>query len=160
MIAQRLIIRQLDAVDDEAVIRALSARLARAGCVREGFCEAVIERERVYPTGLASEIPIAIPHTVPEYCCRAGLAVALLDRPVTFREMAVRDRAVSVQIVFLPTITELGTNIAWLARLTDIIRETAFLRTMLSMSSVRSVVRMLRRRLWDMDEEKREDAFT
>lgn len=51
----------------EGIISFMSERLAQAGYVDGSFCEAVLEREKKYPTGLKTKThAVAIPHADPE----------------------------------------------------------------------------------------------
>ena len=58
----------LDAADEEDALRQMSAEFVALGVAKDSFPEALLERERVYPTGLpAIAFDIAIPHCAS--CC-------------------------------------------------------------------------------------------
>jgi PTS system galactitol-specific IIA component len=72
----------------EEVLRRLADELAGRGLVEPSFAEAVVEREREYPTGLL--FPgggVAIPHTDAHHCRSPAVAVGLLAAPVEFEVM-------------------------------------------------------------------------
>ena len=72
----------------EDVIWKLYEKLLQNGKVKENFYEAVLEREREYPTGLKFEKwEVAIPHVSPEYVLESTIAIAVLDEPVEFKRM-------------------------------------------------------------------------
>jgi len=76
--------------------------LFEKGFVKKGFCRALIERERAYPTGLdTGNIKIAIPHTDSNMIIQEGVAVAVLKNPVSFGKMDDPDNSLGVNIVFL-----------------------------------------------------------
>ena len=52
-----------EAKDWEEAIRLCGQAIADAGYADETFMNACIEREKEYPTGLPSEVPVAIPHS-------------------------------------------------------------------------------------------------
>lgn len=80
----------------------MAARLVEAGHVGPGFTEAVLARERTYPTGLPTAIGTAIPHTDPEHVIHPGLAVVTLKWPVPFGEMGGSgQRTVNVSLVVM-----------------------------------------------------------
>lgn len=79
----------------------MAARLVEAGHVGPGFTEAVLARERTYPTGLPTAMGTAIPHTDPEHVIHPGLAVATLKWPVPFGEMGGGPRTVDVSLVVM-----------------------------------------------------------
>lgn len=73
--------------DALAVLRALADRAVALGAAGPGFGDALLARERVYPTGLPTPIGTAIPHADPEHVLQPGLMVASLVRPVPFAQM-------------------------------------------------------------------------
>lgn len=107
----------LDARDPQQVIRELGERLLRGGFVRPSFAEAVIERERLYPTGLPTPEPIALPHADVVHCLRPALAVALLSRPVSFRMMGDPAQAVAVRTVLALSVVDVPQQVRILGRL-------------------------------------------
>jgi len=82
------------AVDrDEAVLK-LASLLEAGGYVKNSFGRAVLEREKVFPTGLPTEpVGIAIPHTDCEHVNRAAIAVGILPETVAFQEMGCLDES-------------------------------------------------------------------
>ena len=85
---------------DEAILQLVSLLESR-GYVKDSFGEAVLEREKVFPTGLPTEpIGIAIPHTDAEHVKRGAIAVGVLPAPVQFTEMGCEgDRCVDVHAI-------------------------------------------------------------
>ena len=68
---------------DEDVLRATAAELFAEGYVKESYSDAIIEREKKYPTGLPTgEICVAIPHTDPEHVNDAAICLSILEKPV------------------------------------------------------------------------------
>lgn len=64
------------------------------------FEEALLARERVYPTGLPTEpYGVALPHADPEYVYQPRIAVMTLQDPVEFRLMGDPDSIVQVSLV-------------------------------------------------------------
>ncbi len=67
----------------------LGERLAPAGYIRDGWLDAILERERRYPTGLdCGPIRVAIPHVEPRHIARPYIAVIRPARPIEFEGMA------------------------------------------------------------------------
>lgn len=99
---EKLILMDLEAQSGDEVIRLLCARLEEEGYIGPDYCQAVLEREKEYPTGLPSEgAPAAIPHAFSGDVRRTGTAIAVLKNPVLFRNMAADDETVEVELVFL-----------------------------------------------------------
>jgi len=87
--------------------------------VDEGFEQAVLARELLYPTGLPlPDIPVAIPHTEAGHCASPALAVGILSHPVEFGEMgAEAGCTLQVQIVFVLALNDPKKQVEWLQRL-------------------------------------------
>ena len=84
----------------EDVILKLYEKLLQNVKVKENFYEAVLEREREYPTGLKFEKwEVAIPHVSTAYVLESTIAIAVLDEPVEFKRMD-DESSVHVNVVF------------------------------------------------------------
>jgi activator of the mannose operon (transcriptional antiterminator) len=100
-----LIFPNIEAKSYKEVINLLGRKLCDKGYVKKGFIEAVIKREKKFPTGLNTIIPMALPHTGAEYTVKQGFAIAILKNPVQFAEMANAKNKVPVRIVIIPVLT-------------------------------------------------------
>lgn len=96
---------ELEASSSEEALRQVAARALRAGYVKDTFEEALLKRERSYPTGLPTPIPVAVPHADPEHVITPGISVALLSEPVEFGEMGNGTNTVQVQAIATLLIT-------------------------------------------------------
>jgi galactitol PTS system EIIA component len=74
--------------------------LLELGYVKDTFFEACCERERNLPTGLPTEIGVAIPHTDAEHVIIPAICVLRLKQPVTFRNMGDPDTTIEAHYVF------------------------------------------------------------
>lgn len=83
------------------VIRCGFEKLKAEGHVKDSFLEACTNREKEYPTGLPTEIPVAIPHTFAEHVISPAICVVRLDRPVTFSCMGDDEETVEVSFAFV-----------------------------------------------------------
>lgn len=95
------ILTHMQADTKEQALHRLFEVLLRNGKVKPTFYDAVLERERDYPTGLALEKwNAAIPHVVPAHVEHSALGIAVLDTPVAFRRMDDDDAEVQVKVIF------------------------------------------------------------
>ncbi|MEA4909418.1 MAG: PTS sugar transporter subunit IIA [Chloroflexi bacterium] len=95
------------AQDWREVLRRFAGLAEQEGFARDGFGDALIQREEEFPTGLPMQVPVAIPHAYPEYVLHPGVGVALLDPPVSFREMGgEEDQWLTVRLVVLMLVTD------------------------------------------------------
>ncbi|GAA0182070.1 PTS sugar transporter subunit IIA [Clostridium sediminicola] len=99
---ERNVIVNLQADDSKEVIKKLVERMEINGNVKKEYYDACLEREKQFPTGLPTEgIRVAIPHASSESIILSGVAVALLEKPVIFNNMANPEEKIDVEIVFL-----------------------------------------------------------
>lgn len=112
--------RALSAAD---VLRAVADQALEQGFVRDTFGDALLAREKEFPTGLPTPLPVAIPHTEPEHVLRPALAAVLLDPPVEFGEMGGADRTVAVRLAVVLMVTDPGSQVGLLSRLIMALRQ-------------------------------------
>lgn len=99
---QRLAALHVKASTTEEVIRLGSSLLLNIGDVYDNYCEHVLERERVFPTGLITPgLGVAMPHTDSKYVKHSQIAVVSLKEPVSFKYMADTSADVPVSIAFV-----------------------------------------------------------
>ena len=103
LLDENLIFMNEEAPDYETLLHNLSDKLEEKGYVKEGYADAVIRREQIYPTGLPTNImKVAVPHAIErDYVLEPRVLVATLKEPVAFKEMGDGVRDVMVDIVFL-----------------------------------------------------------
>lgn len=114
---------QLHAADAAEAIRLLNERLVEKGFTEPRYAEAVIEREQVFPTGLPTEPPVAIPHADPDFVLQAAGALGILDAPVLFQEMGNPDQTLPVRLIFLLALARKEDAVGVLRQLTRAFRD-------------------------------------
>lgn len=102
LIDHRLMSVHVSASNPEGVIRALGKGLVNCHKVTPAYVDEVIERENIFPTGLATtSIKVALPHATGTHVISSALALGVLQQPVTFHQMGHPDQMVEAKIVFL-----------------------------------------------------------
>ena len=90
----------------EDVLHQLFEVLYQNGKVKESFYDAILAREKNYPTGLEVETcNVAIPHVTPEHVTSSAVGIAILKQPVEFERMD-GDGSVSVRVIFNIALSE------------------------------------------------------
>ena len=144
----------MQAEDSTAVIRTLGGMLYDQDYVHDTFINAVIEREKVFATGLPTpEIQVAIPHADVEHVKRTAIAVGLLEEPVTFGEMGSVAGTVAVQVACCLAVKESESLVSLLQNLVGIFQDTAFLRQLLASETSKDVAELINSRLPAYQEE-------
>jgi PTS system galactitol-specific IIA component len=101
------IIENLEAATKEEAIAAMCRILFSKGYVKDSFEAAILERERLYPSGLPMEgHKIAIPHTDAEHVNESVILFARLAEPVEFSSMGDPDEKIQVQLVSMFALKE------------------------------------------------------
>ena len=113
----------VEAQDRKEVICLLSSKMNRCGFVEEGFEQAVLAREKQYPTGLPTKIPVALCHVEAEYVKQTAMAVATLKKPVEFHDMGNPQNVLNVEIVFLLTILDPKQQVFYLRKLMELFKD-------------------------------------
>lgn len=89
-----------DAKNWEEAITLCGKAIAKAGFADESFMKACIEREKEYPTGLPSEVPVAIPHSKVDGIKENCVCFLRLKEPVTFQRMDSEEESVETKAIF------------------------------------------------------------
>lgn len=94
------------------------------GYVNEKYENAVIEREKIFPTGLPSKnINIAIPHTDPSNVIKAGIGVIIPNKPIEFSIMGTEDEKIKCDIIFPLAIKDTNKQIELLKKIMGLIKD-------------------------------------
>ncbi len=92
----------LQADDCYDALRQMSAMLYQAGYVKESYQEAIISRERIFPTGLPTGgVGVAIPHADACHVKASMIAVGILENPVRFKNITNAEVEENVKIIFM-----------------------------------------------------------
>lgn len=96
----------LEADNQEQLFDQVATLLEEKKVVTDTYRSALIERERMFPTGLdmeflGKELPnVAIPHTDTIHNLTENVVVVRLAKPVTFHNMIAPDKEVEVSLLF------------------------------------------------------------
>lgn len=89
------------------VLSLLAEYATNNNLVKEGYKNALLEREKLYPTGIKAVKGIAIPHADQEYTKKETVIVVTLDKPCLFKAMGGGcGQEVKVEVLFLLILSE------------------------------------------------------
>ncbi|ADD01802.1 MULTISPECIES: PTS sugar transporter subunit IIA [Thermoanaerobacter] len=141
LLNEDLIFFDVEATNWQEVLKYLADNLLRKGYVNDSFYNAVVEREKKFPTGLPTgKINVAIPHTDPIHVIKDGIAVALLKQPVLFREMGKFEGEVACDIVFMLAIKNPDGQIKVLQNFMDIFMDSNLLLKIKNAKSKKEII--------------------
>ena len=142
-----LILINLKAASAEEAIRALSCRLEENGYVKTSFCDAVIEREKVFATGLPVDpMGVAIPHTDAEHVNQMAIALGVLSSPVKFGLMG-GEGEVEVDLVFLMALDNCASQVSMLQSLAEFVNKDGFVTRIRTLQDEQAILEILEKEI-------------
>ena len=118
MIDINLIFLDLDVQNKEEAISFLAQKLFETGKVKNTYLQAVLDREKSYPTGLSfGDYAIAMPHTFAEHVNEPCIAVARLKNTVKFVQMGTNDTQVDVGLIMMMAISNPEEQLGYLKKI-------------------------------------------
>ena len=102
--------------------------LVEKGVVSRDYPEAVIEREKRYPTGfrIGEGLAVALPHAHVKYTVKPALLAVFLENPLTFNCMGSPSGLVEVYALIFVAVKDLDRSARMLRRLGDLLAEESF----------------------------------
>src|SRR5699024_2253362 len=77
----------------------MANNLYERNLVKESFKQAIISREKEFPTGLPTRpYAVAIPHTDPEHIIKKNISLAVMKEPVNFSVMGDPDTKIPIKL--------------------------------------------------------------
>jgi len=135
----------VDATTMEEVMQKVGKTFVDTGYCKETFIEALIAREKEFPTGLDIDgIGVAIPHTDISHVNRAAVAVATLKKSVTFVQMGTDDEFAQVRLVFMLAIDNPDAHLDKLEAIVAIIQDREILEKLLKSKNKIEIVEIIK----------------
>ena len=120
MIYKNLVNSAVEAGSTEEVLVRGAKMLFNNGFVKKTYCEAILARERKFPTGLKlRNLSVAIPHTDSIYVNKPGICVMKLKKPATFSHMGDPSQRVDANLIFMMAILDPSEQIDTLKKVVD-----------------------------------------
>lgn len=146
MFSEKMILLDYEAKNREDLLTKLSRYLYDSGYVAETFANAILEREKEYPTGLPTEgVKVALPHTYPVHTKRPCILVVNLRNPIAFKEMGNGVNDILAELVFAIVVTEPKSQIMSLQKLMGIFTKKELLLELKNAVTVRDTYAILKR---------------
>lgn len=128
----------------EAVLQQLYEVLYQNNKVKESFYDAILAREKNYPTGLEVEsYNVAIPHVTPEHVTNSAIGIAVLRHPVAFERMD-GDGEVQVNVIFNIALSEGGKQIETLQEIIAVISDDAKLQRIVKATTPEELIAIMK----------------
>ncbi|MBS7009599.1 PTS sugar transporter subunit IIA [Anaerostipes sp.] len=123
-----------DAENQEQALMLTFQKLYKEGCVKETFYEGCVQREKKFPTGLDTLIPVAIPHTDAVHVKSPAVCVLRLRKPVAFSLMEDDSRQTEAEFVFNMALESDGDQLGMLNKIIGTVQNEMLLKTAKTMA--------------------------
>lgn len=145
MLTDKIIILDYSAINQQDALQYLADRLVQVGAVKKSYPEAIIQREKKFPTGLNTEnVGIAIPHTDAGHVNHEQIGVLRLTEPVTFLQMGDEEQ-VAVKLIFMLALKKPHEQLDMLRKLMDLIQNKYVVEQLLETQNVTDMIRILKK---------------
>lgn len=143
-----LVLMEVDAKDKFDLLRQAARCLQTHGYVKESYADAVIEREKVFATGLPTVMGgVAIPHTDVEHVNTPAVCIVRLKKPVDFVIMGDDTETVSVDCIFMLAMKEAHAQLTLLQNLMGILQDADALKLVKEGTSAKEICAFVKGRL-------------
>lgn len=134
--------------DAEGALNDTANVLFESGVVKDTFKEAIIKREKEFPTGLNfGGIGIAIPHTDAEHVIKQSIAMNRLKKPVKFVEMASDNNLVDVSLIVMLAIKDPKNQIQFLQALMEVFQNKDNVEKMIDSKSKEKLIGIFKKEI-------------
>lgn len=154
LIDKSLICLDLEASSSAEVISKLGNKLVERNLVKQEYIQDVINREKEYPTGLPTYIPVSIPHADAEGCYKTSMAIGVLKNPVKFFEMGNPENALDVELIFMLAIADSKEQVTWIKNMMKIFKSEEVLRKIKNASDSSEIEVLLKNELFINEEDE------
>ncbi len=145
---EELVSLNLDAPDARTVIDLLASKLHSQGLVVAEYGQQTYLRELEHPTGLPTQpFCIAFPHADAQGVSQSGLALAVLTKPVNFKNMGDPDEELPVYLVLMLANRDPAEQITTLRNLAVLFGKPDQLQALRDQPTPQAAVAWLRREL-------------
>lgn len=122
----------LDATSAVDALEKIATRGYEQGLVESTWLAAVVDREKEFPTGLPTPIPVAIPHTDSTHVKANGFGFFRLAHPVSFGEMGSTASTLEVSIIIPLLITEPKDQVDLLMAVVNAVQDVDFIKNLMN----------------------------
>ncbi|MBR7926817.1 PTS sugar transporter subunit IIA [Aerococcaceae bacterium zg-ZUI334] len=130
---------------NDDLLRYMADYLIDRGTVKSTFKKAIIDREKIFSTGLnIGNYGIAIPHTDVEHVNESTIAIVTLENPIVFKQMG-DNIDTPVSIVCMLALKESHAHLEMLQKLMELFQDEHIIETIINL---------------DDTEENKEDVLT
>ncbi|MBO8463228.1 MAG: PTS sugar transporter subunit IIA [Firmicutes bacterium] len=133
----------------EEVLSEIADTLCQQGIVKETYKEAILNREKEFPTGLnTGGINLAIPHADVAHVNKPAIAIAILDKPVEFQAMDEPEQTIFVQVVVMLALKEAHGHIEMLQKVVGLIQDQELVKQVIELEDKTEICNKIKGKLF------------
>ena len=139
---------QLEAATAEEALIILSKGLCEYGYVKTTYTDAILDREKKFPTGLPFKgYGVALPHAD---CCHVNkpmIAIGILKTPIIFKNMGDANQDVLVKIIFMLAMNKSDNQLQLLSELTENLQDVSLLEKLVHAETADKITQIMSGRI-------------
>lgn len=140
-----LVLVNQEAKSSTEIIKKLGSLLFSSGYVKDSYIQAVIDREKVFPTGLQTvKCGFAIPHTDSIHVNQTAVGVATLKSPVIFKAMDNPENPIEARIIMMLAVSDPNKVVETLTTIISILENQAKIDKILKAESKEEIYEAVR----------------
>lgn len=137
-----------DDLTTEEVERAMAAELERQGYAKDTFTNAILEREKIFPTALdMGGINVAMPHCDVANVNKAAICIGVLEHPVAWYRMDDPETTCEVSLVTMLALTEAHAHLEMLQKVIALVQNQELIEKVVKAESEEEIFDLVRDQL-------------
>lgn len=137
------------AKDYKELYKEMDQQLQSLNYVEDNFLEALLQREKEYPTGIeGNDINLALPHVDAIYTKQNALFIYQLKKEIPFVRMDDHQKEVEVRLVFLLLIRDLEFHVKAISELTKVWTNSDIMEGLLFVKTKEELIQLLKTKLY------------
>jgi PTS system galactitol-specific IIA component len=121
----------------EEALKKLADDFLAKGLVKDTFFQAVIDREKDYPTGLSiNGIGVAIPHTDGIHIIKPQIGFMSLKEPVIFKDMVDANHEIEVSTIFMLGLLKSEQQVDMLQKLVELFQDEVLFKKVIACKNI------------------------
>lgn len=145
LIKEKLIFDIFENNEQKDVIKTLTDSLMRGGYVKASYYNAILTREKKYPTAikLGNGISVAIPHTEAIHVENSAIAIARIDNGVKFKLMEDPEEEVLVNLIIMIALKERDKQIEILEKLMELFQDQELMKSLVKANDKQELKKLI-----------------
>ncbi|WP_018924605.1 PTS sugar transporter subunit IIA [Salsuginibacillus kocurii] len=145
---ESVILLDIEGTSNEEVLAKMGETLHNKGLVKESYVDAVIAREKEFPTGLpTSGISVALPHTDAEHVYHKGICIGVVKDKVEFGIMGDDSETTAVKLVFMLAMDEPHSQLSLLQQLMQIFQDEDTLKQLVNQTEKQAIKNLIEEKI-------------